>query len=245
MKIYQDIAQGSDAWHKLRLGIPTASNFSKIVTKVKADLSAQAADYALRLVAERLLNQTTAETFDGPWMERGKELEPMAAKQYEFQHEVVTVPVGFITTDDGTLGCSPDRLVAHPSMKLALEIKCPSQHVHLGYLLNGVDDAYKPQVQGQILIAELDRADLYAYHPQMPAALVSTPRDEPYVAKLSAALRQFVVLLDEMHKRALALGAFQPMARASTPADIKEIADINREFRIANERLFVQEGFTL
>ena len=244
MKIYQDIPQGSEAWHKLRLGIPTASNFAKIVTKVKADLSAQAADYALRLVAERLLNQTTAETFDGPWLERGKELEPMAAQQYEFVHEVVTVPVGFITTDDGTLGCSPDRLVAHPSLKLALEIKCPSQHVHLGYLLNGTTDDYKPQVQGQILIAELDRADLYAYHPQMPAALVQTPRDDAYLAKLSAALRQFVALLDDMHQRALKLGAFQPTARATTPSEIREIADINREFRVENERRFVKEGWT-
>lgn len=245
MKIYQDVQQGTDAWHRLRLGIPTASNFAKIVTKVKADLSAQAADYALRLVAERLLNQTAAESFEGPWLERGRELEPMAVKQFEFVHEVVTVPVGFITTDDGTMGCSPDRLVADPSRKWALEVKCPSQHVHLGYLLNGVGADHKPQVQGQILIAELDRADLYSFHPLMPEALVTTTRDEPYIAKLSAALKQFNATLHDMHQRALKLGAFQPMSRIGSSGEVKEITDINAAFRIENERRFVKEGFTL
>lgn len=244
MKIYLEVQQGTDAWHALRLGKPTASNFAKIVTKKKADLSAQAADYALRLVAERLLNQTAAESFDGPWLERGKEMEPLAVRQYEFQHDVVTVPVGFITTDDGRIGCSPDRLVAGKE-RVALEIKCPSQHVHLGYLLNGVDEEYKPQVQGQIFVAELDRAELYAFHPQMPPALVRTPRDAEYIAKLSAALRQFVDVLDDMHRRALAIGAFQPMARATTPGEIREVSDINDEFRRENERRFVKEGFTI
>ena len=245
MKLYMDVAQGSEAWKALRLGRPTASNFHKVVTNKKCQLSAQAADYALRLVAERLLNMTASESFEGPWLERGKELEPMAVKQYEFQFDVVTVPVGFITTDDGRIGCSPDRLVADPTRKIGLEIKCPSQHVHLGYLLNGVNEDYKPQVMGQLLVAELDRADLYAFHPHCPPALIHTARDEDYIAKLKDALGQFVDLLDDMHARALAIGAFQPVARASTAGEIQEIADINAEFRKASERRFVKDGFTI
>lgn len=243
MKIYLDVEQGSDAWKALRLGIPTASSFNKIVTKKKAELSAQAADYALRLVAERLLNMTASESFEGPWLERGKELEPMAVRQYEFQREVVTVPVGFITTDDGRIGCSPDRLVAEKTARVALEVKCPSQHVHLGYLLDGVNEDYRPQVMGQLFVAELDRADLYSFHPQMPAALIHTPRDEDYIAKLRDALARFVDLLDDMHRRALAIGAFQPMARQA--GEIREVKDINDEFRKENERRFVKEGFTI
>lgn len=246
MKIYADIAQGSEAWHRVRLGIPTASCFDKIVTPKKCELSKAASDYALRLVAERLLNQTAAESFDGAWMERGKDMEPMAVKQYEFQQEVSTFPVGFITTDDGSIGCSPDRLVVNGDVpKLALEIKCPSQHVHLGYLLNGTNDDYKPQVQGQILVAELDRADLYSYHPQMPPALVRTTRDDAYVSKLDAALKAFVLTLADTYERAVALGAFQPMARATSPAEVREIGDLKNEFRKVNERAFVQNGFTI
>ena len=244
MKIYMDIEQGSDAWKRLRIGIPTASNFGRIVTNKKGDLSAQAANYALRLVAERLLNETSDTSIPNPWVERGKEMEPQAVRQYEFQFDVVTVPVSFITTDDGLIGCSPDRLVAAGDQRVAAEIKCPSPAVQLGYLLNGLDDDYRPQVQGQLYVAELDRVDLFSYHPQMPAALVQTHRDDAYLAKLSAALRQFVALLDDMHQRALKLGAFQPTARATTPSEIREIADINREFRVENERRFVKEGWT-
>lgn len=244
MKIFTGIEQGSDDWFHLRKGIPTASNFHRVVTKKKADLSAQAADYALRLVAERLLNMPTESSFSNPWMERGKEMEPMAVAQYEFQFDVKTIPVALITTDDGRIGCSPDRLVVSDK-RIAVEIKCPSPHIHLGYLLDGVTDDYKPQVQGQILVAELERADLYAFHPHCPPALIQTVRDDEYVAKLAAALKAFNEMLDQMTERAKALGAFQPLARVTTPGIVREIQDINAEFRRQNEKRFVAEGFTL
>lgn len=245
MKIYLDVQQGSDTWRTLRLGKPTASEFHRIVTPKKCELAKGASEYALRLCAEKLLNMTAAESFDGQWMERGKDLEPMAVKQYEFQHEVVTVPVGFITTDDGLIGCSPDRLVAAKDQKVALEIKCPAQHTHLGYLLNGTTDDYKPQVQGQILVAELDRADLYSYHPMMPAALIQTSPDKDYLAKLSDALSKFNATLLDMLNRAHALGAFQPQPRTGAPAEMREVTDINKEFARETEKRFVKEGFTL
>lgn len=243
MKIYADVEQGSEAWRQLRLGRPTASNFNRIVTKKKCELSAQAVDYALKLCAEKLLNMAAVESFDAlPWLERGKELEPMAVKQYEMVHEVKTLAVGFITTDDGLLGCSPDRLVVS-NQRHAIEVKCPSQHVHLGYLLNGTDDDYKPQVQGQILVAELERADLYSYHPQMPPALITTTRDDPYQDKLSAALTAFNEQLAFLYEKALKLGVYQPATRVSTPAEIREITDIQKEHRRAAEKQFIKEGF--
>jgi hypothetical protein len=244
VKIYTGVAQGSDDWLHLRLGIPTASNFHKVVTKKKADLSAQAHDYAYRLVAERLLNATTESSFQNQWMERGKELEDMAVRQYEFQHDLQTVPVSFITTDDGSIGCSPDRLVVS-ERRVAVEIKCPSPHVHLEYLLAGVTDDYKPQVMGQIYVAELERADLYAFHPHCPPVLIKTAPDREYIAKLSEALKSFTALLDEMTERAKALGAFQPLRRSITPGIVREVTDINAELRRENERRFVKEGFTL
>jgi hypothetical protein len=243
MKIYM-VEQRSDAWRHLRLGIPTASNFSKIVTPKKCELSKSAADYALRLVAERLLNMTSESSIENPWMERGTVMEADAARHYEFLHDVTTIPVGFITTDDGRMGCSPDRLVAG-DQKVAVEIKCQAPHVHLNYLLNGTDDHYAAQIHGQILIAELERVDLFSYHPAMPAALIKTMPDDAYKAKLSAALSKFCDTLDDMHKRALALGAFQPLRRVTTPGMVREVTDINDELRRENERRFVKEGFTL
>jgi len=241
VKIY-DVTQGSEAWLHLRLGIPTASNFHKIVTPKKCELSKGAIDYALRLVAERLLNATSESSIQNPWVERGKDLEPMAVQQYEFTHDVQTVPVGFITTDDGTAGCSPDRLVVGDA-KVALEIKCPSPHVHLGYLLHGTDDDYKPQVQGQILVAELDRAELYSFHERMPPALIRNTRDEEYVARLAAALQRFNENVLVMLDRARALGVYQPMPRAVTPAEAVEMADLARRLRFESELRMQKEGF--
>lgn len=242
MKIYADVEQGSEAWLHLRLGIPTASNFAKIVTPKKCELSKGAVDYALRLVAERLLNATSESSIENPWMQRGKDLEPMAVQQYEFTHDAQTVPVGFITTDDGAIGCSPDRLVLGDA-RVALEVKCPSPHVHLGYLLNGTDDDYKPQVQGQIYVAELDHAELYSFHERMPPALIRNTRDAEYVAKLAAALARFNENLLAMLARAQALGVYQPMPRAVTPAEVVGMADITRHFRAESAKRMAREGF--
>lgn len=243
MRIYADVLQGSDQWHALRLGRPTASNFDKIVTPKKCELSKGAIDYALRLCAERLLNATTAQTFDGPWLERGKEMEPDAVRMYEWQYEVKTMPVGFITTDDGLIGCSPDRLVLSEE-RVALEVKCPSPHVHLGYLLNGTTDDYKPQVQGQILVAELDRAELFGYHPQMPPVLIRTTPEPEYQAKLKEALNRFVANLEEMYQRAKTLGMYQPVARATTPVETIEMAEIAKHFQAEQAMKMQREGFT-
>ena len=46
-----DVEQHSDAWYSLRAGMPTASEFSKIVTS-KGEASKSAAVYARTLAAE-------------------------------------------------------------------------------------------------------------------------------------------------------------------------------------------------
>jgi hypothetical protein len=44
-------------------------------------------------------------------MEYGSGTEEEARNWYAFQHDVEVQQVGFITTDDGRLGCSPDGLI--------------------------------------------------------------------------------------------------------------------------------------
>jgi hypothetical protein len=244
MKIYADVEQGSPEWFKLRLGIPTASCFDQIVTPKKCELSASAYKYALRLCAEKLLNMPSA-TIDGQeWMERGKELEDDAVRQYEFHIEKKTIKVGFITTDDGSVGFSPDRLVMDgKDRRIALEIKCPSQHVHLGYLLDGAAPEYKPQVQGQIWIADLDRADLYSYHPQMPPALIQTAPDREYIQKLSNAVDTFKDLLARMMERAQSLGVYLALERAASPLEIQYSQQMSRSFREETFAQFAKHGF--
>ena len=185
--IVHDVEQGSEAWLKLRLGIPTASDFHKIVTPT-GKLSAQSKAYANRLIAESLLGYPL-DSLDGlPCIERGKDLEAEAVRLYEFTTGNTADVVGFCTTDDGQIGASPDRLVGECGQ---LEIKCPSPQTHVGYLRDGIDTAYMPQIQGQMAVTGRKWCDFFSYHPSMPPVRVRVERDETYIEKLSEALAAF------------------------------------------------------
>jgi hypothetical protein len=208
-----DVQQGSPEWLKLRLGIPTASEFEKIVTPT-GKLSAQARKYAHRLIAEGLL-QTSLDSIDGlEWIARGKELEPDAVKLYEFENDVTTEAVGFITSDDGLIGCSPDRLVGDAGL---LEVKCPAPQTHVGYFLDGFGNDYVPQVQGQLYVAEREWCAKFSYHPEFPPVSVTTYRDEPFIKLLASSLSAFNDMKAEMLERIRAQGFFAARGRVVTP----------------------------
>ena len=224
MKIYRGIKQGSAAWFALRLGIPTASCFDQIITPTKRKLSASWKGYACRLISERLLNKPT-ETIEGQkWMDRGKELEPEAVQRFEVVNDIITTPVTFIKTDDESMGCSPDRCIfgTDPDRPLKVfEAKCPAPHTHLEYHLFGRGTDYECQIQGQMMIAEVDEAIFYSYLPDGPALTLKTPRDEDFIRDLRAALRQFNDNLHEYHELAKKLGDWQAFKEVVAPIDVE------------------------
>ena len=155
------------------------------------------------------------------WMDRGKELEPAAVQQFEFVNEIQTEKVSFITNDDGSVGCSPDRVImSGKDIDKVLEIKCPSLPVHLQRRLFGQDDAYVCQVQGQIMLSEVDEAIYYSFHPLGPAYLIRTFRDDEFIKDLDAAVREFNDRLHELHLRAISLGDWQSFKEAVSPPDL-------------------------
>src|SRR6266446_9195135 len=120
MPIFHDVAQYSESYDRLKLGIPTSSNFHKIITP-QGKPSKQWREYACVLIAERIL-QRKIEFYRSPAMEWGLIVEAEAADWYEFDQDVTAQKVGFITDDNHTIGCSPDRLVGDEGL---LEIKAP------------------------------------------------------------------------------------------------------------------------
>lgn len=193
--IVHNVVQGSEEWRRLRMGVPTASEFSRILTP-GGKPSASSEAYLCELLGE-LLMARPMEAPSFPWMQRGHDLEADAALWYELQSDVETQIVGFCTTDDGRIGASPDRLVGDDGL---LEIKCPSPETHVRYLLfpdKGVDAAYKVQVLGQLYVTERAWCDVVSYHPELPSVIVRVERDEEYIAKLAGALREFVDRLAE------------------------------------------------
>lgn len=188
--IVHDVEPLSEAWHRARLGIPTTSELKRIVTP-GGKLSAQSADYMHRLLAEWILDRPLDEDqIETKWMERGRNLEDEAVRSYEFETERKTETVGFITSDDGMIGCSPDRLIGSVGL---LEIKCPAPQTHVGYMLTRtVDKDYWPQIMGQLLIGEREWVDIQSYYPGFPTVIIRVERDEKYIALLDEALRGFV-----------------------------------------------------
>ena len=167
--------QGSDEWFMARLGIPTASEFGKIITPAKLEPSRSADTYINKLVAEWLRNKPD-ESFQSDWMKRGLEVEEEARDFYTFHTDTEVKQVGFCMEDAKRYGCSPDGLISDEG---GLETKCPSPGVHVGYLLaNKVPTEYRLQVLGSLLITDMKWWDFLSFHPDMKPLIVRTYRKD-------------------------------------------------------------------
>lgn len=193
MKII-DCEQGSEAWLRCRLGIPTASQANRLLTPAKLKPSSQAGDYRNQLLAEWLCQYPIDWGGASQFMDRGTELEPEARAFYAFQANVEVEQVGFLLRDDEMFGGSPDGLVGEDGI---LELKCPSLHVHIGYLLDpaALQAKYHGQVQALMYLSGRQWADLVAYNPDLPPVVLRIERDDAYIAALESVLEAFTAEL--------------------------------------------------
>jgi len=217
VKVYT-MEQGTPEWVAARLGIPTASAFDRILTPATRKPSAQADAYLHELLAEWLLGQPAKDGGDSAFMARGRDMEDRARGWYEFTQGQAVERVGFCTTDDGLVGCSPDSLVGDEG---GLEIKCPSIWWHVAYMLEPSRLAadYHGQVQGGLWVTGRAWWDLESYNPSpsVHPVVVRVRPDAAYHAALSAALGDFRARLLAGRSALLAQGcAPRPPAKPST-----------------------------
>ena len=180
--IILDHEQGTEEWLASRLGRPSASGFSKLITATGKP-SSSASGYIHELIAERLTGESTPFHVT-EWMERGTKLEPEAREAYEFITDNEVLETGFIVDPSFEFGCSPDGLINGDG---GLEIKCPAPKTMVSYLADeqvGVRK-YWQQIQGCMWITKRGWWDFFAYHPEMPHVLVRVERDDDYIAKLA------------------------------------------------------------
>jgi len=197
-----DVAYGSEEWLRARLGMPTASNFDRILTAKTLKFSAQSVGYMHNLLAEWALG-IPLQNGGTDFMERGVALEDEAVRLYEMERDVDTQPGGFCLTDDGRTGCSPDRLVGDDG---GLEIKSPAPHTHIRYLLGSPVDDYLLQVQGSLWITGRQWWDVMSYHPDLPAKYVRVLPDLDVHAALDVALEDFLSRFEAAKVQLLACG---------------------------------------
>lgn len=195
MMILHDVKQGTDEWLYLRAKIPTASEFDNLVTpEFKPRTGQTPATYMHKKIAEKCMGIPLGSggTFS---MDQGSMLETEAIPWYEFTFDVKIQRVGFCTTDDGRIGCSPDGLIGDDG---GIEVKCPEPHTHVRYLLDGgVPKEYLAQVHGSMFVTGRPWWIFLSYNRQFPAHIVTVKRDPTIQGALRGALNNFLRDFDE------------------------------------------------
>lgn len=191
--------QGSPEWWKARRGIPTGSQFSRIITAKKGDYAAGAKHYAAELIAEALGWQSG---FQGtPDTQRGNIMEKEALNWLAFQHDIHARECGFFISDCERYGASPDGIVIGGIEPV--EVKCPALNTFLKWRADGdLPDDHKAQCHGEMILTGADRCYFVAYadHEQLDNWLIVVERDE-YTAKLEKHLERFCEELEAMQRK--------------------------------------------
>lgn len=205
MKTY-DCIQGSPEWYELHRGRPTASSFDRIITPKTGKLSASADGFICQLIAETLqgLPMTPADKYISRAIQNGLDMEPEARRWYEMQLGYEVEQIGFCTTDDGLIGCSPDGLVG---LDGGLELKCPEGKTHISYLLDGtLPSEYRAQVHGSIIVTGRQWWDFMSYAPGLPPFVLRVVPDQ-FTEQLRGCLDAFCVRLQQTKDKIAALEA--------------------------------------
>ena len=187
-----DVIQNSPEWQEIKLGVPSSSNFDKIVT-VDGKPSKQKEKYMFKLAGEKVSGMIT-ESYQNFAMQRGIEMEEEARQLYQLLNSVEIETVGFCLAEG--YGCSPDGLVGQEG---CIEIKCPLPATHVGYLLdNKLPTDYFQQVQGQLLVTGRKWVDFMSYAPGIKPLIIRVERDDKFLTTLKAELGLFCKQLSEI-----------------------------------------------
>jgi hypothetical protein len=192
-----DCDQGSETWLRIRMGIPTASEFATLLSTGRSGGESKTRrTYLYKLAGERITG-TPMESYTNKYMERGKALEPEARDYYQFLTNSKLQRVGFIKNTNK--GCSPDSLIGNDGM---LEVKTEAPHLLIERLeTDKLPDDHYAQLQGNLWVSEREWIDALIYFPGMPASLKRVFRSDEYIKNLAIAVDKFNDELDSLVER--------------------------------------------
>ncbi len=183
-------SQGTNEWLFARAGIVTASDLGNLVSPTwKARTGQMPESYLYEKLAERCMGAPIESGGIGWAGEQGSVLEKEALPWLSFTRDIKIERVGFVTTDDGLMGCSPDGLIGEDG---GLEAKCPQPSTHLKYLLaGGVPDQYLAQVYGSMYVTGRAWWLFMSYSRNFPPLVVKVERDEKIMEAIAFAVLGF------------------------------------------------------
>ena len=203
-----NMPQYSPEYWAVKCGIPSASNFRRILTASREQLAAGRKSYINELIADRRNPSapfTTERAGHTQAMRNGANCEPDARRFFAAECDVQVEQVGFCLTDDGRFGCSPDGLVGEDS---GLELKCPEGDTHVGYCLDGeLPPQYKAQIHGCMIVTGRPTWWFMSYCPGFEKQLLIKVERDSFTEKLDDALAEFWQEYNEASRKMLGLPA--------------------------------------
>ena len=186
--IIEKCEQGSEAWFSLKLGKPSASNASKIITN-DGKPSKQRIGYLYELAGE-IITGKREEGYKNANMELGNESEDESRKFFEITNSVDVVQVGVIYKDEERkFLCSPDGIVDN---KYGIELKNVLPKTQVKYLLdNELPSEYFSQVQFSLYVTGFKYWMFLSYVPAMKPLLIKVMPDNEFHKLLAVELELF------------------------------------------------------
>ena len=198
MIIENGFEQGSDQWHKARVGNPGASSFDKIITSTGKP-STQRKKYLYQMAGEIITGQP-AVSFQTDFMTRGIEMESEARQLFEMLKYPVEQCAMVYPDHTKDYHCSPDGIL--PDQKSGLEIKCPSLPVAVEYLDKAdLPTAYKIQVQGSLMVTGYEHWYFMSYYPGLKPLIIQVERDEKLISIIREEVEEFIKNLKDLVDR--------------------------------------------
>lgn len=200
--LLHDVEQGSPAWLRLRRGIPTASEASRILTaggKPSASQDAYIAeliDEIVRPMEDRDPEEQMAQFSGNRHTERGHALEPKMRDWLALVTRADVRTVGFVTNASGTAGCSPDSFIyVGETLSRGVEGKAPEGKKHVLWMLdNEMPEEHKQQVHMSMVVTGLREWSFVSYCPGYKPFHVVAKWDD-YTDKMAAELDKFLARL--------------------------------------------------
>ena len=199
--IIHDMKQRTPEWYAVRAGKLTGSIASKLVTPT-GRLSTQYKSEIGRIIAEKMDWQEPEEGIETAWMTRGSELEHEARCWFTVETGLKVKEVGFIESDDGMTGFSPDGLADHPKMAsiIPVELKVPKPSTHIRWLLDDeLPVEHRAQVHFGMVITDAPVAYFMSYAQHCRPLILEVERDE-YTDTMSSAIHKYIVEFEDAFK---------------------------------------------
>jgi putative phage-type endonuclease len=190
MIIHHNIEQNTEDWHNLRMGKFTASMFKDCF----AAKSTAAYKNAINDVVFQILTGEVEESYSNAIMQRGHEIEPLAADYYELLTFSEVKEAGFWEYNE-FIGASPDRLVNDDGI---LEIKSPKGTTLIElYETMKLPPVYYWQVHGQLMCTGRQWCDFISFHPSLKPIIIRIERDEAVIKELETKLFECVEIVKQ------------------------------------------------